>query len=270
MSVDGLKTIECRLPDGRTLAYTVAGEAAGPTVVANHGIPGSRLFARLLDGPASNAGVRLLVPDRPGYGRSDAPPGDRGLMDWRGDYEALLAHESVEAATVLGFSGGGPFALAAATSDRTDRIALVSATIPGGGDVLTTLARVPFVLRAFFRLGAWRARWSGPEAVANQLTDRDLSPETVETVAADYHEALQQGAHAPVRELRSAATTQPFDLPDTALRVWHGTADENAPLDPVRNLVTEVGGECTSVDADHLGTLLECRPDAIAWLSQES
>ena len=70
--------------------------------------------------------------------------------------------------------------------------------------------------------------------------------------------------------LRSSATTQPFDLPDTALRVWHGTADENAPLAPVRNLATEVGGEYTSVDADHLGTLLECRRDAIAWLSRES
>jgi len=270
MSADGPKTLECRLPDERTLTYTVAGEGAGPTVVANHGIPGSRLFARLLDDAASNAGVRLLVPDRPGYGRSDAPPRDRGLMDWRNDYEALLAHESVETATVLGFSGGGPFALAAATSDRTARIALVSATIPGSGGALTTLSRVPFLLRGFFRLGAWRARWSGPEVVADQLTDRDLSPETAETVAADYHEALRQSAYAPVRELRSSATTQTFDLSDTELRVWHGTADENAPLDPVRNLVTEVGGECTSVDADHLGTLLECRRDAIAWLSQES
>jgi len=270
MSVDGPKTIECRLPDKRTLAYMVAGEAAGPTVVANHGIPGSRLFARLLDDAARNAGVRLLVPDRPGYGRSDAPPGGRGLMDWRGDYEALLAHESVETATVLGFSGGGPFALAAVTSDRTGRIALLSATIPGSGSALTTLARVPFLLRGFFRLGAWRARRSGPEVIADQLTDRDLSPETVEAVAADYHEALRQSARAPVRELRTSATTQTFDLLDTPLRVWHGTADENAPLESVRNLVTEVGGECTSVDADHLGTLLECRRDAIAWLSQES
>ncbi|WP_136689688.1 alpha/beta fold hydrolase [Halorhabdus amylolytica] len=270
MSADGPKTIECRLPDDRTLAYTVAGEATGPTVVANHGIPGSRLFARLLADAARSAGVRLLVPDRPGYGRSDAPPEDRGLLDWRRDYEALLAHESVETATVLGFSGGGPFALAAATSDRTGRIALVSATIPGSGGALTMLARVPFLLRGFFRLGDWRARQSGPEVLVNQLTGRDLSPETVEAVAADYHEALRQNAHAPVRELRSSATTQTFDLPDTALRVWHGTADENAPLAPVRTLATEVGGECTSVDADHLGTLLECRRDAIAWLSQES
>ena len=252
------------------LAYAIAGEAGGPAVVANHGIPGSRLFARLLDDAAEAAGVRLLVPDRPGYGRSDAPSGDWGLMDWRRDYETLLDHESVETATVMGFSGGGPFALAAATSDRTARIALVSAATPGSDGTLATLARVPFLLRGFFRLGAWRARRSGPEVVADQLTDRDLSPETVEAVATDYHEALRQSARASVRELRVSATAEAFDLPDTTLRAWHGTTDDNAPLDPVRELVTEVGGECTTVSADHLGTLLECQHDAIAWLCKES
>jgi hypothetical protein len=66
-----------------------------------------------------------------------------------------------------------------------------------------------------------------------------------------------------------SAKAQTFTLSDTELRAWHGTADENAPLDPVREFVIDVGGECTIVDADHLGTLLDCRSDTIGWLSQD-
>jgi pimeloyl-ACP methyl ester carboxylesterase len=87
-------------------------------VVVRHGIPGLRLFAALLADVAADAGVRLLVPDRPGYGRFSPPPDGWTWWDWLTDLSTVLDAESVEWTAVLGFSGGGPFALAAATGDR--------------------------------------------------------------------------------------------------------------------------------------------------------
>jgi hypothetical protein len=83
-------TAECVLPDGRTLAYATCGPTDGTPVVAHHGTPGSRLFADLLADAARDAGVRLLVPDRPGFGRSSAPHAGYGWTDWRDDLDALL------------------------------------------------------------------------------------------------------------------------------------------------------------------------------------
>ena len=64
---------EIRLRDGRRLAYEEHGAPHGTPIVHCHGAPGSRiegefLFeARLL----VELGIRLIVPDRPGIGRSD-------------------------------------------------------------------------------------------------------------------------------------------------------------------------------------------------------
>ena len=58
------------LPDGRTLAYDDAGDHAGVPVVYLHGTPDSRL-GRPDDRVATDAGVRLLAVDRPGFGDSD-------------------------------------------------------------------------------------------------------------------------------------------------------------------------------------------------------
>ena len=71
-----LSTDACTLSDGRTLSYATGGDPDGFPVVVHHGTPGSRLFGALLSEPAIEAGVRLLVPDRPGYGRSSPPPND--------------------------------------------------------------------------------------------------------------------------------------------------------------------------------------------------
>lgn len=261
-------TDDVTLPDGRTLAYAVAGPPDGTPVLVHHGTPGSRLFAALLSGAAHDVGVRLVAPDRPGYGRSGPPPTGWTWDDWRADCEELLAAVATGGAGTLGFSGGGPFALAAAAGDRIDRAALVSTAVPPVDNHLTTLARVPVALRAVFRLAEVVARLSGPGAVVGQYTDRDVDDRDAAAVAADFHEALRRSARAPARENRLFAA-RPVDLPDrsTPVRAWHGSHDGNAPLDAVRALVDRLDGRLERHDADHLGTLLDCRRDALSWLA---
>ncbi|QWC19073.1 alpha/beta hydrolase [Halorubrum sp. 2020YC2] len=254
------------LSDGRTLAYATAGDPDGRPVVVHHGTPGSRLFGALLSAPATAAGVRVLVPDRPGYGRSSPPPAEWSWGDWGDDVGELLDWESVDRAGVLGFSGGGPFALAAADNDRVARTGLVSSVVPPAENALATLAAVPFALRAAFRISKALASVAGPDAVVSQYTDRSLSESVADAVAADFHEALARGAGAVERENRAFASASfdpgPAGVP---LRAWHGTGDENTPLAPVRSLVGERGGTLETVEADHLGTLLDRRRAALEW-----
>ena len=111
------------LPDGRTLAYADCGAPDGTPVIFHHGTPGSRLFAALLDDSVSEAGVRVVVPDRPGYGRSDpVDPAEASLADGRADVEALADHLDFDSFGVASFSGGGPFALACGDLNRVDRV----------------------------------------------------------------------------------------------------------------------------------------------------
>ena len=263
---DAPPTETCTLADGRTLAYAVVGPEDGTPVVAHHGTPGSRLFASLLADAASTEGVRLLVPDRPGYGRSSPPPDDWDRRDWRGDLATLLDAESAERCGVVGFSGGGPFALAAATSDRVRRVGLVSAVVPPADVGLVRLARVPLAVRALFRLSRAYASVAGPSAVVGQYTDRSVSEAVSRAVADDFREALRQGAAAVARENRWFGNEWTgIDRPSVPVRAWHGTRDGNAPVEAVRAFADECDATLATAETDHLGTLLDRRGEVLRW-----
>lgn len=264
----GLATETCTLSEGRTLAYAVGGDEGGTPVVAHHGTPGSRLFAALLSEVAAEEGVRLIVPDRPGYGRSSPPPDGWEWRDWRGDVASLLDAESVDDAGVVGFSGGGPFALAAAADERVNRVGLVSSVVPPADVGLVKLARVPFAVRALFRLSGAYASVAGPEAVVGQYTDRSVSEPVSRAVADDFREALRRGAKAVARENRSFGEEwTDLDRPSVPVRAWHGTRDENAPLSAVRAFANETGAGLATSETDHLGTLLDRRSEVLRWVS---
>lgn len=260
-----LTTVERTLSDGRTIAYTDSGDPDGEPVVVHHGTPGSRLFAAVLAEAAADEGVRLIIPDRPGYGRSSPPPNDWGWSDWRADLYEVLDAESIAQAGVAGFSGGGPFALAAA-GDRVSKIGLVSSVVPPTENGLTRLAGVPFALPALFRVTGRLARIVGPKVVAQLYTERSLSAETRRAVADDYDESIRQGAGAATRETRSFATgTLDLDRTSAPVRAWHGTADENTAIEPVESLVEALDGTLETCDTDHLATLLDRRRELFRW-----
>src|SRR5512141_2763064 len=60
-----------RLSGGRLLGYAEYGDPAGAPVFYFHGWPSSRLEGRAAHAPALNLGLRLVAPERPGYGLSD-------------------------------------------------------------------------------------------------------------------------------------------------------------------------------------------------------
>jgi pimeloyl-ACP methyl ester carboxylesterase len=112
-----------RLSDGRILAYTDLGPRAAPIVMYFHGAPSSRLDLVLL-GLAdvfTEMNIRVVSPERPGYGGSSPKPGRR-LENWPTDVAALADHLGVERFAVIGVSSGGPYTVACAAL-LPDRVA---------------------------------------------------------------------------------------------------------------------------------------------------
>lgn len=263
-----ITTRECSLSDGRTLAYVTGGDPNGDPVVVHHGTPGSRLFATICLEPAATEGVRLIVPDRPGYGRSTPPPRGWSWVNWRADLHELLDSEGISQASLVGFSGGGPFAVAAATEDRTTRLGLISTVMPPASNGLTLLSKLPFALRLLFRLSKPLARVRGPDAIVRQYTTQAVSETTARAVSDDFHEALQQGARAVARETRmfadSSIDSPPSNIP---VQAWHGIRDTNTQDKPVQSFLDDIDGTVVPIENDHLGTFLDCRRDVFDWVT---
>ena len=97
------------LPDGRQLGYCVVGK--GKPVVYFHGTASSRLEVLLLKEFANSAGLKIIGIDRPGYGLSTFCP-RTNLQDFNSDVNSLTDHLGFDRFGVLGWSGGGAFALA--------------------------------------------------------------------------------------------------------------------------------------------------------------
>ena len=101
------------LPGGRVLGYAEYGCQTGYPLMFFHGFPSSRLEAHDLDQIARRRYLRIIAPDRPGFGLSTSQP-HRRIMDWPADVQALAHHLRLSRFAVLGGSGGGPYALACA------------------------------------------------------------------------------------------------------------------------------------------------------------
>ena len=104
---------EIRLHDGRILAFAEYGSPRGLPIIHCHGTPSSRVEGNLIFNAAVAAelGVRIIVPDRPGMGRSDFQPGRR-IVDWPRTCSSWPRPLRLDTFAVLGSSGGSPYAAA--------------------------------------------------------------------------------------------------------------------------------------------------------------
>jgi pimeloyl-ACP methyl ester carboxylesterase len=253
-----------RLADGRLLTFTELGSTGGVPVFAFHGTPGSRLQLAQLDGPARRAGIRLVVPDRPGYGVSDPHP-RRCLADWSADVGDIADHLRIERFAVLGVSGGAPHALACATGmpERITRVAVVSGVAPPDcwapsrrsgrleqavGLLMRTGGTVLRLVVAF-ALALVRAA-PGPALRLYRLVlppaDRRVTADPV--VLAGLRDELRHQsrwtAASVVEDLHLFARPWGFDLSevDVPTDVWHGDADRAVPVEHARMLATRIPG----------------------------
>jgi pimeloyl-ACP methyl ester carboxylesterase len=119
-----------RLADGRRIGFAEYGDPEGQPVLAIHGTPGSRLMFALTDATARERRLRIVAPERPGYGLSDFQL-QRSLAEAASDLKQCANALGLRRFALIGVSGGGPYAVAAAAA-MPRRIALLALINPVG------------------------------------------------------------------------------------------------------------------------------------------
>lgn len=247
------------LADGRSLAYAEHGDPDGTPVIAFHGTPGSRRQLAGAQDAAAAAGVRLILPDRPGYGHSSWAP-RRRLADWADDVAALADHLGLDDFAVVGVSGGGPHALACASvlGPRVTAVGVVSGVGPIAGPGLAAvlgpavrallqlrLLWVPLVRRLVATtMAVWShlprtmlalARWGMPPADAEIAARPEVRRRLIEEARAGPSPTADRATAQDV-----ALFTSPWRLPLERIvqpvSLWHGDADTTVPVDHAHHL----------------------------------
>ena len=104
---------QAQLQDGRRLGFAEYGDPDGAPLFLFHDLWGNHSLRHPDDSILTRLGIRLIGVDRPGFGMSTRKPG-RGIMDVVDDVMLLSKALKLERFAVLGYSAGGPYALACA------------------------------------------------------------------------------------------------------------------------------------------------------------
>jgi pimeloyl-ACP methyl ester carboxylesterase len=277
-SVDPSRSRAVGTAHGRNIGVYEYGDPDGRPIIALHGTPSCGAGFDWTDGPARERCLRVIAPDRPGIGHSDPAP-MASVAEYATDIEALADALGIERFVVLGYSGGGPYALAVAQRlpDRVESATIVS----GAGEIgtwakwkdlsrsdrqLTWLSlHAPAVARATLRVADAGARllptvalWSaeaemsGPDrAVMRTLGSREALALFTQALAGsaagavDDYALLARPWHVPVREI------------SVPVHCWHGTADNLVPLAHTEALLERIPGArlTTWPDEGHLALI---------------
>lgn len=233
--------------DGRRVSWCEIGDPHGWPLVYFHGMPGSRLEAGLFGQAAAERGMRVIAPDRAGYGDTSPSPA-RVPGDAIGDIEALIDTLELRCFDVLGFSGGGPYALACAVrhTDRVRRAGLISSLAPfdhAGAEGMTDgfrqlwdLAAADFPAFETALEGTVTAAGSAYELLVGSAPAGDRAILQSDAVADRYRaclaEATRQGLTGMFEDARALVSPWSFDVADVRQPtfVWHGADDLNVPV----------------------------------------
>lgn len=274
----------------RMLRVDVTGDPDGAPVFLLHGTPGSHQGPKPRNIVLHRMGVRLIAYDRPGYGESDRHPGRR-VADAAGDVAAIADELGLNSFAVAGRSGGGPHALACAAllPGRVTKAAVLVSTAPptaagldwyGGMHEVNTAARDRDVTSADYeedirrRVDDIRA---DPEALLKHLeggltgTDRRVVDDLAlrRLLLSNYREAFLNGPYGWIDDTVALRRDWGFTLDSigTRVRLWHGEADEFAPISHTRWLASRLPNVETVEDltGGHF-TALEILPELLAWL----
>jgi pimeloyl-ACP methyl ester carboxylesterase len=248
-----------RLTDGRRLGYAEYGDPDGWPLMFFHGTPGSRVMARFAASRAREMGVRLIAPDRPGFGLSDVQP-QRRLLDWVEDIRELADALSLDRCAVAGVSGGGPYVAACARKmgKRLVAAGIVSGLAPADQvrrelnwlhRLCTVLVRRAKLVSLVLGLLAQSARYH-PELIIRGMGlvapwgDRKIlsQPEVRVTQIDGISEAFRRGARGTAIELALFSRPWGFDVKEIKVPVhlWHGEADHIVPVKMGRYLADHI------------------------------
>jgi pimeloyl-ACP methyl ester carboxylesterase len=282
------------LKDDRKLSYAVYGPDNGRPVLYFHGTPSSRREILLLnsfgvdvDELLYRCNLKLVAPDR---GALTTFHPKRTFASFAADAVELLEHLGIKQCATLCWSGGGPYALAAAyyfPNIITGVYILCGITKPFDKKVLKQMSlnkyyflsarHTPLLLQATLNFVRRQKTTSLPDRKLTGLpaVDYDLLKEAVNEVADQtLKEATRKGARAAVHEAGMYFGDYGFSIKDLQqpIHYWWGTKDtavvelhareiEQNALHPVMHYREGEG---------HLSLYVKCFSEALQAIAQDN
>ncbi len=240
------------LPDGRVLGYAEYGDPDGVPIIGMHGTPGSRRMFEIANDAAAALNIRLLAPERPGFGISSYHSG-RDLRSYAQDIAAFADALGISRFAVAGVSGGGPYAAACAAflPERVTALGLVSPIGPMAGKekppsigpghafafrygprmkplmaLIFSVGRLAFLHAPNLIFGFILSRAAPSDWAV--LSRREIRRNLIRGVA----EGCRPGIGASLQEMR--LFSRPWDVPlekiEAPAFLWQGLSDRNVPV----------------------------------------
>ena len=248
--------------DGRDLEVLRDGPPDARPLVFHSGTPSGAVDFPALSDAVAEQGWQLVTWSRPGYGASTAYAG-RTVVDVTSDKAAVLDHIGQDRFVTLGWSGGGPHALACAAlmAERCDAATILAGVAPYPAEGLDWLAGMgpenvaefgltlaaldgspdtTAALRSSLEKDAADMADLTGEQVADSLgglideVDRAaLTGEYAEMLAASFRRAVASGIEGWHDDDIAFARPWGFDLGDIAVpvSVWQGRHDRMVPYE---------------------------------------
>jgi pimeloyl-ACP methyl ester carboxylesterase len=242
------------LPDGRALEAIEEGDERGALLLFHHGSPGAAVPFEPFDRAAAERGIRLVTFSRAGFGDSSRDEG-RGVASAAADAAALADHVGIERFLTMGWSGGGPHALACAAllPERVRAAATIAGVAPYDAPDLDWTAGMgesnqieyPLAARDPYEL----LRWMRPQAealgavepneivselrsVISEVDEAQLTGPLGELLATSFHRAFRAGPWGWFDDDLAFVRPWGFELASIGVpvSVWQGRQDLMVPF----------------------------------------
>ena len=248
------------LPDGRNLAFAEFGDPAGSPIYYCHGGISSKLDIAFVDSFCENNGIRIIAPDRPAIGESDRKEG-RTLLDWADDSRCLLENLHIAQTAVLGWSLGGPYALACGyrLPDLVSRVGIIGDA--GNFDNPEAVKALGlWIDRLLFTCPEWLQWLLGaglqlsallPPEIAKQTLINELSSQSdrevvkalsLEDATAFIYQGVSNGGVGVLDDYNAVGRPWNFSPSEinVEVRIWHGEEDVLCPISVAQEMVGQV------------------------------
>jgi pimeloyl-ACP methyl ester carboxylesterase len=273
--VSGYEQLNLALSDGRSLEVFVGGAEDGIPLVFHYGTPSSgRPYEPFLD-LAAERELRLVTYSRAGYSSSTRNPG-RSVGDIAGDVTAILDHLGAPRCYTMGWSGGGPHALACAAllPDRVIATSCAAGVAPYPAEGLDWMAGMgaenhaefgaaladPDLLQRFLEHeGSWVATVTADRVAVDfgdLVSDVDRSAITgdfAEWLAVGFRESVSNGIWGWFDDDLAFVKPWGFELGAVSrpVDIWQGGQDRMVPFAHGQWLAQHVGSATAYLLPEH-------------------
>lgn len=237
------------------ISFLDRGPRDGKALLHFHGWPSSRIEQFAAQEVLEDLGIRWFSLDRPGYGHTAWSPKDT-FQDWARRVGQWAESQNIRCFHVLGFSGGGPYAMACARylPAQARSLTLLGSLAPFGKGACPcdppwkgwggfVLHRAPALGVAGFQLVNWLRKIAPREFELWQVRqthsiDREQlgREDCLQQFEAAHAEAFRQGVRHIVYDLRMSARPWDFQPADIVVPTWiHvGSGDRQVPPEASR------------------------------------